>query len=293
MDIVILIACWIFRGSFIRLQRPIRALGACLLVVLWWLHPASCCPVSAQSLSSLASAEDGTAESPTHQQTAYNFDHQASATATGFASTSFSSDEGSGLSLNGSSGESHETAKPVEGSRSDSRVAFGIRGGFTLPQNDLKLTTGTFPNVAVGAYSRFRLGSFQQLRAVGEWWSFSGGVQYSQQPARNQTLRTNVQAIVMGGEYLCRMGGGPLRRFALGGGPYLTRWLVDSTNSVTLPSGTARATGSSQWIRMGGGLNATYRISRRLDLESRWIHTSYGYEHLPVNVVILDAGWTF
>jgi hypothetical protein len=176
---------------------------------------------------------------------------------------------------------------------SEPRFSFAIRGGFSLPENDLKLTTGTFPNFSVGVYGQFRLGGAQHLRPVGEWWSFSPGVQSSQQPSRTQTINTRVRAVVMGGEYLYQLGG-PIKRLSLGGGVYLARWSVDSVNSVTLiPMGTMRASGTSQWIRLGEGGQATFRLSRRLDLEGRWVHSSYGYQHLPVNVVLLGAGWRF
>lgn len=173
------------------------------------------------------------------------------------------------------------------------RFSFGIRGSFCLRENDLKLTSGTFPNFAAGAFGQFRLGRSQQIRPVGEWWSFTPGVQLSDQPARKQTINTQVSAVVAGGEYVYRLGGF-VNRFSVGGGAYLARWSVDSVNSVTLiPSGTARASGTSQWNRMSEGALVNFRISRRLELESRWIHSSYGYERLPVNVVLLGAGWRF
>ena len=176
---------------------------------------------------------------------------------------------------------------------SEPRFSLGIRGGFNLPQNDLRLTTGTFPNFSAGGYGEFLLGKSQRLRPVGEWWSFSPGVQNSQLPARTQTIDTRVRAVVAGGEYLYRLGG-PFKRLSLGGGAYLARWSVASVNSVTLiPLGTMKASGTSEWIRVGEGGQASFRLSRRLDLEGRWVHSSYGYEHLPVNVVLVGAGWRF
>jgi hypothetical protein len=182
---------------------------------------------------------------------------------------------------------------PLEAARHEKRFSLGVRAGFSLPQNDLKLTTGSFPDFTLGAYGQFRLGSFQHIRASEDWWSFNRGVQTSHQPQRDQTIRTRIHAAVAGVEYLQGLPA-PLRRFDAGGGVYLTRWSVDSVDSVTLGQlGTAQAAGTSHWTRWGGGASGAYRVNRHLAIESRWIRTSYGYEHLPVSVVLLGAGWRF
>lgn len=173
------------------------------------------------------------------------------------------------------------------------QFSFGIRGSFVLRENDLKLTTDSFPNFAAGLFLQYQPSKSHRLRLTGEWWDFSSGVQHSQQTSRTQTINTKVRAIVAGGEYLYRLPG-PLKRLSVGGGAYFARWSVHSVDSVTLiPGGTTQATGTSQWNRLGEGPTATFRLSRWFEIEGRWIHSDYGYEHLPMNVFTLGSGWRF
>jgi len=128
------------------------------------------------------------------------------------------------------------------------------------------------------------------VRPAAEWWYFRPGHQTSVVGSRSQQIDTTLRGIVLGSEYLYRPGG-PDKRFSAGIGLCLIRWSVDSTNTITLPGGTARSTGTSSWIRLGDGLSANYRLSHRLELEGRWVHSHYGFENIPVNVAILGAGW--
>jgi hypothetical protein len=172
------------------------------------------------------------------------------------------------------------------------RFLLGIRGGFLLPQNDLRLTTGHFPQIAAGVDAELVLHGMHCLGPVAEWWYFTPGHQVSADASQSQAIDTRLRALVFGGEYRYRLGG-PLRRLSVGGGLYLVRWSVDSVNTLTLPAGTAQASGNSHWVRFGMGGAVNYRVFRRIELEGRWIYSTYGYEHIPVNVAILCVGWHF
>lgn len=173
------------------------------------------------------------------------------------------------------------------------RFTFGVRAAFSLPQNDLKLTTGKPANLAAGTYAEFRLGERHSVKPVGEYWYFTPGRQYREAPRRAQKIDTRVRAAVLGGEYSYRLA--PLdRRFAFVGGLHLVRWSVDSIDEVTFtPGETQIASGTSHWIRLGESLGLNYQISRRLSVETRLVHSTYGYEHIPVNVAFIGFGWRF
>lgn len=173
------------------------------------------------------------------------------------------------------------------------RFSFGIRGGLSHGEHDLRLTTNQFPNYYAGVYGEFRLGSSQRLRSVAEWWSFRQGVQRFRDSSEFQLIDTRVQAEVAGGEYLYNLGG-PVKRISLGVGGYAARWSVDSVNTITLFGlGTARASGNSHWIRPAGSAIATFRTLHSFELMGRWVYSTYGFERVPVSVVTFGAGWTF
>ncbi len=174
----------------------------------------------------------------------------------------------------------------------DPRFSFGVRAGFTLPQNDLKLTTGTFPQLDLGFRPERLIHGVHQVRPVADWWYFRPGQQDSATSLGSQVLKTRVRSLNFGGEYLYRIAG-ENKRLSVGGGLYLMRWSVASVNTLTLSAGTAQASGTSHWMRLGEGAVAVYRLSHRLELESRWVHSHYGYEHIPVNVATLGAGYRF
>lgn len=174
----------------------------------------------------------------------------------------------------------------------DPRFSFGVRAGFTLPQNDLKLTTGSFPQIDLGLRPERLIHGVHQVRPVADWWYFRPGQQASTTSLGAQVLKTRVRSLNFGGEYLYRIAG-ENKRLSVGGGLYLMRWSVASVNTLTLATGTAQASGTSHWMRLGEGAVAAYRLSHRIELEGRWVHSHYGYEHIPVNVAILGAGYRF
>ena len=180
----------------------------------------------------------------------------------------------------------------LEGTGGDPRSSFGVRGGFNLPQNDLKLTTGTFPQLDLGVRPQRLIHGVHQVRPVADWWYFRPGQQASTTSLGSQVLNTRVRSLNFGGEYLYRIGGAN-KRLSVGGGLYLMRWSVASVNTLTLASGTAQASGTSHWMRLGEGAVAAYRLSHRVEFEGRWVHSHYGYEHNPVNVAILGGGYRF
>ena len=180
----------------------------------------------------------------------------------------------------------------IDGTGQDPRFSFGVRGGFTLPQNDLRLTTGSFPQIDLGVRPERLIHGVHQVRSVVDWWYFRPGQQASTTTLGSQLLKTRVRSLNFGGEYLYRTGG-ENKRLSVGGGLYLMRWSVASVNTLTLAAGTAEASGTSHWIRLGEGAVAAYRLSHRVELEGRWVHSHYGYEHIPVNVAILGGGYRF
>ena len=180
----------------------------------------------------------------------------------------------------------------IDGPGQDPRFSFGVRGGFTLPQNDLRLTTGSFPQIDLGARPERLIHGVHQIRSVVDWWYFRPGQQASTTTLGTQLLKTRVRSLNFGGEYLYRIGG-ENKRLSVGGGLYLMRWSVASVNTLTLQTGTAQASGTSHWTRLGEGAVAAYRLSHRVELEGRWVHSHYGYEHIPVNVAILGGGYRF
>ena len=195
--------------------------------------------------------------------------------------------EGSGGSGGGYTGRNPDRLS--EGG--DPRRSFGVSGAFLLPQNDLRQTTGPSPQITVGVHAEALLRGVHQIRPDAEWMYFRQGHQTSSSADRSQVLDTKVRALLFGGEYLYRIGGAD-KRLSAGGGLYLIRWSVNSVNTITFGSeGTAQASGDSSWWRFGDGFAAAYRLTHKLELQGRWIHSNYGYEHIPINVATLGAGW--
>ena len=80
----------------------------------------------------------------------------------------------------------------------------------------------------------------------------------------------------------------------MGGGVYLIRWAVDSTDRVTDGAGNSFVqSGKSSWYREGLGLIATCRLSRHMDLEARWVTSHDGYENLRTNLALGGLSWRF
>ncbi len=192
----------------------------------------------------------------------------------------------------GGAGDSRSVGALSDG-EVDPRFSYSVRGGFSLPQNDLRQTTGGFPNFTIGTHAERLIDGVHQLRTNAEYWRFSQGHQYSVEPTRTQQIDTKLSAFVLGGEYLFRIAG-PEKRLSAGVGLFVARWSIDSVDTITyIPDGTAQNSGTSSWWRLGESYGATYRLTHKLELEGRWIHSHYGYEDIPVNNIIYGAGWRF
>ncbi|MBP1629037.1 MAG: hypothetical protein H6Q00_3512 [Holophagaceae bacterium] len=181
----------------------------------------------------------------------------------------------------------------VEAAESLPGCSFGIQAGVAIPAGrDLGVTVGSRLNGAVGVHATWSIGDHHGIRPRLDLWDFSQGHQEVLTPFAQQ-IETKVQGIALGGEYLYRPGG--LRgRLAAGGGLYLIRWSVDSTNRLDgSTGGTAQASGTSHWTRDGVGLVVSFRLTPRLDGEARWIFSSYGYEDLPANLCTAGLLWRF
>ena len=169
----------------------------------------------------------------------------------------------------------------------------GVQAGLALPAgDDLKVTTGSGPNLDLGVHLDWELSQFNGLRARVDLLTFSRGHQDVSVPLV-QHLDTKVQGFSAGFEDLYHPGGQD-DRWAAGAGIHLIRWSVDSTTRVTVPgAGSAQTTGTSHWTREGISLVVTYRITPRLEGEARWLASHYGYENLPARLGTLGLLWHF
>lgn len=169
------------------------------------------------------------------------------------------------------------------------RSALGIQAGLAVPSGDLTVTTGTPPDVTAGIHADFAAGRQGRVRTLAELWFFPGARHHVEGPLA-QTLDTTVRGQVLGAEYLHCFG----KRFSLGGGAYLVRWSVASTNTFTLAkAGSSMEAGTSHWYRAGFGLGAALRLTPHLEAQVRWVTSHYGYENLPVGVVLGGVVWNF
>ena len=171
------------------------------------------------------------------------------------------------------------------------QMGFGVHAGLAFPAgDDLRMTAKTGVNLGVNA--SWTLGTSSDLRARLDLLSLAEGHQDVVTPLV-QHLDTKVQGLSVGCEYLYRLenSGG---RWAVGPGIYFIRWSVESTNRVTVTgAGVAQNSGTSHWNRVGLGLLGTYRITRQLEAETRWISSHYGYENLPARFGTLGLLWRF
>jgi len=169
----------------------------------------------------------------------------------------------------------------------------GVQVGLAQPVgDDLKLTTGSGPNLDLGVHLDWEISPFHGLRSRVDLLTFTRGHQDVSAPLA-QHLETKVQGLCTGCEYLYRLDGRE-GRWAAGAGLYLIRWSVDSTNRVTVTgAGSAQTTGTSHWTREGLGLVVTYRITPCLEAEARWLASHYGYENLPARMGTLGLLWRF
>jgi hypothetical protein len=175
----------------------------------------------------------------------------------------------------------------------------GIQAGLLMPTGkDLKATTGPGMGAAYGLHGIWELNEFDDLCLRLDLLKFRPGQQDATTPMI-QRIETQVQTVSLGTEFLYHLED-PHQfderagRWAVGAGLYVMRWSVESTNQVTIPgAGTARASGTSQWTRLGVGLVGTCRVTRHLEAEARWLYSHYGYENLPVTLGTLGLVWRF
>jgi hypothetical protein len=172
-------------------------------------------------------------------------------------------------------------------------VTFAIQAGLAFPAgNDLKITTGSGLNPALGIQMNWSLNDGDDLRTRLDAFAFTQGRQEVQVPLI-QTLETKIQAQALGEEYLFRPGG-LQGRWTVGAGLYLVHWSVASTNSLSISGqGTVQGKGTSRWTREGLGLVASCRLTHRLDAEVRWLSSHYGYQNLPVYFGTAGLNWHF
>jgi len=163
-------------------------------------------------------------------------------------------------------------------------LQLGIQAGFAIPAgDDLRITTGSALNPALGIHLTWEVGESYVLRPRLDLWRFTRGYQQALTP-QPQEIRTKVSAWALGGDYLFRPGG-YRGRWTVGAGLYLIRWSVESTNQLSFgEAGVARAAGTSRWTRVGFGPVATYRLSAHVEAEARFVFSRYGYEDLVANL---------
>lgn len=167
-------------------------------------------------------------------------------------------------------------------------MRWGLQVGLSLAaSNDLKLTTGLGPRLTYGAFAEWQLREDQALRVPVEFGFFNEGTQVSEAPGLHQELTTWVKHASLGVEYVVRpawQGG----RWSVGGGLYLVRWTVDSTNRLVTPAGSFTPSGSSTWTRQGLGVLAGYRWTEHAELEVRILSSHYGQENQLARVASLN-----
>ena len=170
---------------------------------------------------------------------------------------------------------------------------FGAQAALGLGQSgDLHVTSGKALPLAFGIHQDCPLGEYFLVKPRAEAWFFPMGHQLIVASPLSQQIDTKVRAQMAGADILYRFGGtGPL---AVGGGVYLIRWAVDSTDRVTDGAGNSFVqSGKSSWYREGLGLIATCRLSRHMDLEARWVTSHDGYENLRTNLALGGLSWRF
>ena len=172
--------------------------------------------------------------------------------------------------------------------RADEPVRWGLQVGMGLADsNDLKVTTGPGLNPSLGVVGEWQFLKDQALRLRVEFGFFNEGTQVSEAPGLHQEMTTTVKNASLGAEYVLRpawQGG----RWSVGGGLYLIRWTVDSTNRLVTPAGSFTPSGSTTWTRQGLGVLAVYQLTERAELEFRIVSSHYGQENQPTRVASLN-----
>jgi hypothetical protein len=175
-----------------------------------------------------------------------------------------------------------------------SAIGFGVQGGLALPQGDLALTAGKAVNLTAGLHGDYLFGQGTgRIRTLAEYWAFSGNSQDSNGASFTQHLDTRVHAQVLGVEFGHRVFG-PKSPLTVHAGIYLVGWSVASTDTLGLPgAGSTTASGTSRWSRAGAGVGLSCAVSSHLDAQVRWVSTHYGYENLPVGILLAGMVWDF
>lgn len=172
-------------------------------------------------------------------------------------------------------------------------LVWGVQAGLRMPlQSDLRVTTGSGLDPSLGVHGDWNFREGQTLRVRLDLGAFSSADQVQPGPPYQQAIHTRVKDTALGAEYLYRpalLGGA----WTVGGGAYLIRWKVDSTEQLVLPAGAIQASSASSWTREGLGGLVAYRWNRHLDTEVRAIFSHYGYENQPARLASFNVLWTF
>ena len=169
---------------------------------------------------------------------------------------------------------------------------WGLQVGLTTPVgSDLTTTTKKGLNPTLGVHSDWSWTAGQTLRARLELAWVQQGRQTSSNAILAQEMLTKVSSIALGADYLFQVP--RANRWALGGGLSLIRWSVDSTNRLQQNNGLFVPSGNSSWTRMGQNLVVSYRQSRHVEAELRFIASHYGYENQPTRTVSCNVLWHF
>lgn len=182
------------------------------------------------------------------------------------------------------------SAKAVEVPKT---LTFGVQAGVTMPTgDDLRITTRSGLNPSFGLHVTWSIDDDQSLRPRLDYWTFGAGHQEISTP-QPQRIDTQVRGIALGGDFVHHFGN-RRNRWSAGVGAYAIRWSVKSTNQLTFPGGgTVQASGTSSWVRPGVSFLGCGRLTSHLQVEVRWIASSYGYEKLPANLGTLGLLWHF
>lgn len=172
-------------------------------------------------------------------------------------------------------------------------LGFGLHAGVLVPtSSDLRVTTGSGLNAALGALGEWPFRANQTLRARLEVASFAAGEQLSDGPTLRHEIRTTVKNASLGAEYLFQpqMLGG---RWSVGAGLYLIRWSVASSSALSTAGGSFLPSGTSTWTREGLGVLGGYRWTDHAGVEFRLVSSHYGYENQPASFASLNFLWHF
>jgi hypothetical protein len=158
-------------------------------------------------------------------------------------------------------------------------------------RGDLPTTTGFPVSGSIGVHADLRLAPLHTIRPRLDVALFWKGSQHAPGPVISQDLETRVSSVGVGADYLFRLGGED-GAFALGAHLSVIRWAIQSTNTISIPSGEASvASGTVAWWRPAAGLLCEYRVMPTLSAEARLVFSRYGNEGLQANTASLGFLW--